>query len=80
MNREELLKLLKQVRGGKVTPDQASEQLRHLPYEDLGFAQVDNHRAIRQGYPEVIFCEGKTVEQVAAIAGRCWMRPTSVSV
>jgi NCAIR mutase (PurE)-related protein len=69
MNREELLKLLKQVRGGKVTPDQASEQLRHLPYEDLGFAQVDNHRAIRQGYPEVIFCEGKTVEQVAAIAG-----------
>jgi pyridinium-3,5-biscarboxylic acid mononucleotide synthase len=70
MNRNDLLTLLKNVRTGKVTPDAASDRLRHLPFENLGFAQVDNHRALRQGFPEVIFCEGKTVEQVEAIAGR----------
>jgi NCAIR mutase (PurE)-related protein len=70
MNRETLLKLLKQVRMGKTSPDAAAAQLRHLPYENLGFARMDNHRALRQGFPEVIFCQGKTVEQVAAIAGR----------
>ncbi len=70
MNREELLKLLDQVRSGKLSPDSAVEHLRHLPYEDLGFARTDNHRALRQGFPEVIFCEGKTVEQVEAIAAR----------
>ncbi len=68
MNREHLLTLLKQVRTGVMTPESAVEQLRHFPYEDLGFARTDNHRALRQGFPEVIFCEGKTVEQVAAIA------------
>ena len=70
MNRETLLKLLKQVRTGKTSPEAAAAQLRHLPYENLGFARMDNHRALRQGFPEVIFCQGKTVEQVAAIAGR----------
>ena len=70
MDRQTLLKLLRHVRTDKVTPEQAAEQLRHLPYEDMGFAQMDNHRALRQGFPEVIFCEGKTVEQVAAIAAR----------
>jgi len=70
MNREALLKLLKQVRTGKTLPEAAAAQLRHLPYENLGFARMDNHRALRQGFPEVIFCQGKTVEQVAAIAAR----------
>jgi NCAIR mutase (PurE)-related protein len=70
MNREALLTLLQQVREGTTSPDDAAARLRHLPYEDLGFAQMDNHRALRQGFPEVVFCEGKTVEQVAAIAGR----------
>jgi pyridinium-3,5-biscarboxylic acid mononucleotide synthase len=70
MNREALLKLLKQVRTGRTSPVAAAAQLRHLPYENLGFARMDNHRALRQGFPEVIFCQGKTVEQVAAIAGR----------
>jgi len=70
VNREELLKLLKRVRTGKLTPERALEHLRHLPYEDLGFARTDNHRALRQGFPEVIFCEGKTVEQIAAIGTR----------
>ena len=70
MNRETLLQLLKQVRAGKTSPEAAAAQLRHLPYENLGFARMDNHRALRQGFPEVIFCQGKTVEQVAAIADR----------
>jgi NCAIR mutase (PurE)-related protein len=70
MNREQLLTLLKQVHTGETTPEGALEHLRHLPYEDLGFARTDNHRALRQGFPEVIFCEGKTVEQVGAIASR----------
>jgi hypothetical protein len=70
MNIEGLSKLLAGVRAGTVSIAQAMEHLRHLPYEDLGFARMDNHRAIRQGYPEVIFCEGKTVEQVATIASR----------
>jgi hypothetical protein len=70
MNREALLKMLRSVQAARITPEEAAERLRHLPFEDLGFARVDNHRALRQGFPEVIFCEGKTVEQVAAIAGR----------
>jgi hypothetical protein len=70
MNREALLKLLKHVRTGATSPEAAAAQLRHLPYENLGFARMDNHRALRQGFPEVIFCQGKTVEQVAAIAVR----------
>jgi NCAIR mutase (PurE)-related protein len=70
MNREELLKLLRQVRTKRLTPEHAAEQLRHLPYEDLGFARMDNHRAIRQGFPEVIFCEGKTISQASTIARR----------
>jgi NCAIR mutase (PurE)-related protein len=70
MNREKLLKLLRQVRTGEMTPEGAVEHLRHFPSENLGFARTDNHRALRQGFPEVIFCEGKTVGQVAAIASR----------
>ena len=50
--------------------DEASARLRSMPFEDLGFAQVDHHRALRCGFPEVIFCTGKTEEQVAAIAER----------
>lgn len=74
MNREALLELLRQVHAGELAPEAAAERLRHLPYEDLGFARMDNHRAIRQGFPEVIFCEGKTVEQVSAVAARILRR------
>jgi NCAIR mutase (PurE)-related protein len=59
--------LLEQVRTGTVGIDQALDKLRHLPFEDLGFANVDHHRQIRQGFPEVIFCPGKTTEQIIAI-------------
>jgi NCAIR mutase (PurE)-related protein len=70
MNRTELMKLLTQVRAGNLSAAKALERLRHLPYENLGFARTDNHRALRQGFPEVIFCEGKTVGQTKSIAGR----------
>jgi len=64
---EQLKQLLQQVKNGGVTIDEAVEKLRHLPYEDLGFARVDHHRQIRQGFPEVIYCPGKTTEQIIKI-------------
>ena len=68
MNRERLERLLTRVRIGKVTVPAALEQLRALPFEDLGFASLDHHRSIRQGFPEVILCEGKTPQQIRGIA------------
>ena len=67
MNREELLKILHAVEAGKLSPGDAAERLKHLPFEDLGFAKVDHHRALRQGFAEVIFAKGKTPQQVAGI-------------
>ncbi len=58
---------MEQVKSGELGIDQAVEKLRHLPFEDLGFACVDHHRQIRQGFPEVIFCPGKTTEQIIGI-------------
>jgi len=65
---ERLRVLLEGVQGGTVSTDAALGALRDLPFEELGFAKVDHHRALRQGFPEVIFSQGKTPEQVAAIA------------
>lgn len=70
MDPESLRILLEAVRGGQTTPDEALAQLRLLPYEDLGFATLDHHRALRRGFPEVVFCQGKTPEQSAAIMAR----------
>ena len=67
MNSEEILKLLKSVEAGKLSPQAAVEKLKHLPFEDIDFAKVDHHRALRQGYAEVIFGKGKTPGQVAEI-------------
>jgi NCAIR mutase (PurE)-related protein len=58
---------LEQVKSGELQIDQAVERLRHLPFEDLGFARIDHHRQIRRGFPEVIFCPGKTTEQIIRI-------------
>ena len=66
-----LRKLLADVRDGTVVVEDAVSQLRAMPFEDLGFAKVDHHRAIRCGFPEVIYCEGKTPEQVTAIVASC---------
>jgi pyridinium-3,5-biscarboxylic acid mononucleotide synthase len=68
MNRERLERLLTDVRRGKASIDAALEQLRALPFEDLGFASLDHHRSLRQGFPEVILCEGKTPRQIRSIA------------
>ena len=70
MNPESIRKLLEEVRQGKLSPDDAITELRHLPFEDLGFAKVDHHRALRAGMPEVIFGSGKTPAQVAGIFKR----------
>ena len=67
MTSEQVLDLLNKIHEGKVTPDQGLERLKHLPFEDLGFARVDHHRTLRQGFPEVIFSPGKTPDQVAGI-------------
>ena len=67
MNSHALRKLFDQVRKKRLSPDDAVERLRHLPFEDLGFAKLDHHRALRQGMPEVIFAPGKTPTQVADI-------------
>jgi NCAIR mutase (PurE)-related protein len=70
MTADQLRSLLESVREGSVEVDAALERMRHLPFEDLGFAKVDHHRALRHGMPEVIFAKGKTPDQVAEIAAR----------
>jgi len=68
MDQKVLKAILTELKTGKISIEMVIDRLRTLPYEDLGFASVDHHRAIRQGFPEVIFCEGKTRAQVLAIA------------
>ncbi len=68
MAQEKLLELLRRVQEGTVSPEQAVLELKVSPFEDLGYAKVDHHRAIRQGIPEVIFGSGKTAEQILGIA------------
>src|SRR5687767_6435613 len=68
MDQERLKELLTSFKEGGVSLDETVESLRGLPFESLGFATVDHHRSIRQGFPEVIFGQGKTPEQIAAIA------------
>ena len=68
MNSDSLKQLLEQVAAGSLEPEQAMQRLKKLPYEDLGFARVDHHRVLRRGFPEVIFGQGKTAEQITAIS------------
>lgn len=72
MTEKQILELLQTVAAGNVTPEEAVDKLRTLPFEDIHFAKVDTHRALRKGYPETIFCAGKTPEQIAAIAQRMY--------
>jgi len=67
MDRERLKTLLENVQNGKASIAEAINELRHLPYEDLGFAKIDHHRAIRQGFPEVVLGQGKEAKDIAAI-------------
>ncbi len=67
MNRESLEKILAQVHANKMSPETALSKLENLPYEDLSFARIDHHRALRGSLPEAIFCENKTPDQILAI-------------
>lgn len=72
MDIEQLKHLLFDVQSGDVDVDQALSRLRNLPYENLGFARLDLHRPLRQGLPEVVFCQGKTTDQITGILERLW--------
>jgi hypothetical protein len=80
MNPNDLADLLAAVRDGRLPVAAAVEQLRHLPYEDVGVAQIDHHRELRQGAPEVVFGEGKSVEQLLTIVGRMAERGGNILV
>ncbi len=80
MDQERLRELLLKFKQDDVSLDQALEWLRHLPYEDLGFAQIDHHRSIRQGFPEVIFGQGKTPEQIVGIASALLERSSNLLI
>jgi NCAIR mutase (PurE)-related protein len=69
MNAKELETILRGISTGTVSVDEAMERLREFPYTDLGFARIDHHRELRTGYPEIVYCAGKTPEQVRAIFG-----------
>ena len=70
MDKEKIRNLLEDVSSGKTSIDEALESLKSLPFEDLGFAKIDTHRDLRTGFPEVVFCQGKTPDQIRAIAER----------
>ena len=70
MRPEEVRELLESVRSGDLTPDEALVSLRHLPIDDLGYAQLDTHRELRQGLPEAVYSEGKTTDQIVSIVAR----------
>lgn len=78
MDVERLRELLERVQAGAMPIDEALSALRSLPFEDLGFAKLDHHRALRNGFPEVIYCPGKTTEHILAIAERLAARSRKV--
>ena len=80
MNQQKLLEILEAVRNGKLAPQEAVERLKHLPFEDLGFAKIDHHRTLRQGMPETVYAPGKTAEQIAQIVRQMLKRSPNVLV
>lgn len=78
MNTEQLKALLEGLKSGTVTIDHAMDSIKALPFSDLDFANIDHHRALRTGYPEVIYCEGKTIDQVCKIM--CHMHEKGLNI
>ncbi len=78
MTKQALRELLESVRKGEKSIDEAISRLRAMPFEDIGFAKIDHHRSIRCGFPEVIYCEGKSPDQVTVIFDRCANAGTNV--
>ena len=70
MYKEQIKEILQSVKENKIKVEDAMEKLKNLPYEDIGFAKIDHHRAIRRGFPEVVFCQNKSVKQVVEIVKR----------
>src|SRR5579872_3600743 len=80
MDRAQLRQLFEEVRSGGTDIEAALDRIRHMPFEDLGFAKVDHHRALRHGMPEVVFGLGKTAGQIVAIAAALLQRSENVLV
>jgi len=80
MHSSQIKKILDAVKAGRLSPEDAAEKLKHLPYEDLSFAKLDHHRHLRQGVPEVIFASGKTEQQVIRIARAMYTKSRSFLV
>ena len=80
MDKLDIERLLESVRAGKVSVARAVDQLRHMPFEDLGFAKIDHHRGLRQGFAEVVYAKGKTSQQVAGIVRGMLRRGTTNNV
>lgn len=70
MNADSLKHILENIKQGRISVDEALAELKTLPFEDIGFAKVDHHRSLRNGYPEVIYCAGKTLPQIKAIVSK----------
>lgn len=80
MNISHLKKLLLNFKNGSLDIDKAMEKLKALPFEEMGFATIDSHRSLRQGFPEVIFGEGKTVKQIIGIADRLYEKKENILI
>lgn len=78
MTENQILTLLKQVKDGELELDQAVGQLKQLPFADLGYANIDHHREIRTGFPEVIFCPGKSNDQIRGIIAHLLTKGTNI--
>ncbi|MGC8494004.1 MAG: nickel pincer cofactor biosynthesis protein LarB [Syntrophobacteraceae bacterium] len=78
MDHKHLRNLLEMIQNGRMDIDAAMLQLKKLPFEDLGYARIDNHRCVRTGVPEVIFCQGKTIEQIQGIVARISQHHTNI--
>ena len=80
MEQQKILKLLEDVKAGKIELEDALARLKELPFEDLGFAKVDHHRSLRTGIPEVIYAPGKTADQILAITEKLHQKGVDVLV
>ncbi len=78
MDKEYLLRLCENIRADKISCEEAAELLKELPFKNMGFARIDNHRSLRTGYPEVVFCQGKTDSQIAEIMELLWQKNNTV--
>lgn len=78
MTRHDLAQVLREFKNGDLSLERVLDKLEYLPFEDLGFAKIDNHRALRQGFPEVVYCAGKTTAQVVQIVARLAAREANV--